>query len=163
MKQQTSAVLNYQFVEISYSGPGKLMCHPGTQTHMFLYSPLPFALAVQLLSCVWLFAPQGLQHTRLLCPPLSPGVCSNSSLLSWWCYLSISSSAALFSFCLQSIPAPGSFPVSRLFTSGGQSIGASASASVLATNIKGWFPLGLTGLILWAPQSLANKFLFFFS
>ena len=132
------------------------MCHPGTQTHMFLYRPLPFALAVQLLSCVWLFAPQGLQHTRLFCPPLSPGVCSNSSLLSWWCYLSISSSAALFSFCLQSFPAPGSFPVSRLFTSGGQSIGASASASVLATNIKGWFPLGLTGLIFLQTKVLSS-------
>ena len=108
-----------------------------------------------MLICLW---PHELQHTRLLCPPLSPGVCSNSSLLSWWCYLSISSSAALFSFCLQSIPAPGSFPVSRLFTSGGQSIGASASASVLATNIKGWFPLGLTGLISLLSKGLSRVF-----
>ena len=76
----------------------------------------------------------------------SPGVCSNSHPLSQWCYLTISSSASLFSFCLQSFPAPGSIPVSQLFTSGGQSIGA--SASVLSKNIQAWFLLGLTDLIL---------------
>ena len=69
-----------------------------------------------------------------------------SSSLSWWCYLTISSSAALF-FCFQSFPASGSFPISRLFASGGQSIGVSALASVLPVNIQGWFPLELTGLI----------------
>jgi len=74
------------------------------------------------------------------------GVCSNSRPLSQWCYLTISSSASLFSFCLQSFPAPGSIPVSQLFTSGGQSIGA--SASVLSKNIQAWFLLGLTDLIL---------------
>ena len=73
--------------------------------------------------------PHGLQHTRLLCPPLSPKVWSNSCPLSQWCFLTISSSITPFSFCLQSFPASGSFPKSRLFTSGGQSIGASASAS----------------------------------
>ena len=88
---------------------------------------------------------QGLQQARVLCPPLSPRVCSNSCPLSQWCYLTISSSAALFSFCLQSSPA--SFPVSHLFTSGGQNIGASASATVLPMNIQGWFPLGLTDLL----------------
>ena len=67
--------------------------------------------------------------------------------LSQWYYLTISSSATLFSFCLQSFPALGSFPVSQLFESGGQRIGASPSASVLLMNIQGWFPLGLTGLI----------------
>ena len=67
--------------------------------------------------------------------------------LSWWCYLSISSSATFFSFSLQSFPASGSFPMSCLFASGGQSIGASALASVLPLNIQAWFPLGLTGLI----------------
>ena len=74
-------------------------------------------------------------------------VCSNSCPLSLWCYLTISSSAGLFSFCLQSLPGPGSFSVSQLFRSDGQSIGASASASVLSMNIQGWFPLGLMGLI----------------
>ena len=89
--------------------------------------------------------PCGLQHTRLLCPPLSLRVCSNSCPLSQWCYLTISSSAAPY-FGLQSFSASGPFPVSQLFSSGGQSIGA--SAWVLPMNIQGWFPLGLTGLIL---------------
>ena len=88
--------------------------------------------------------PHGLESSRLPCPPLSPRVSSNSCPLGWWCYLTISSSAAPFSFCLQSYPALGYFPVSWLFTSGGQSIGASASASVLPMNIQDWFPLGLT-------------------
>ena len=90
----------------------------------------------------------GLQHTRLLCLPLSPRVCSNSCPLSQWCHLTTSSSATLFSFHLQSFPASGSFPMSQLFISGGQSIGASASGSILPMNIQDWFPLGLTGLIL---------------
>jgi len=92
--------------------------------------------------------PHGLQCTRLLFPSLSPGLCSNSCPLSWWCYPTISSSVAPLSCCPQSFPASRSFPVSRLFASGGHSIGASASASVLSVNIQGRFPLGLTGLIL---------------
>ena len=87
-----------------------------------------------------------LQHARLLCPPLSPGVCSDSCPLSWWCYLTISSSATPFTFYLQSFAASGSFSVSQLFA-GAQSVGVSASAAVLPMNIQGWFPLGLTGLI----------------
>ena len=86
-------------------------------------------------------------HGLQLCPSLSPRIWSDSCPLTWWCYLTISSSAALFAFCLQSFPASGSFPVSWLFTSGGQSIGVSASASVLPMNTQGWFPLGLSGLI----------------
>ena len=74
----------------------------------------------------------------------SPGACSNSCPLSWWCHPTISSSVIPFSLCLQSFPASGSFPMSRLFTSGSQS--SWASASVLSMNIQGWFPLGLTGL-----------------
>ena len=73
--------------------------------------------------------PHGLQHTRLLCPPLSLGVCSNSCPLSQWFYQTISSSATPFSFCLKSFPATESFPMSQLFVSGGQSIGVSASIS----------------------------------
>ena len=92
--------------------------------------------------------PQGLQHARFLCPPLFPRVCSNSCPLSWWCHLIISFSVTPFSFCLQPSPALGSFLMSQLFASGGQSIGA--SASVLPMNIQDWFPLGLTGLILWS-------------
>ena len=88
-----------------------------------------------------------LQHTRLLCSPLPLGVCSTSCPLSQWCYLTISSSAITFSSCLQSFPASGFFPMSQLFASGGQSIGASPSASVLPMIIQGWFSLGLIGLI----------------
>ena len=98
--------------------------------------------------------PHGLQHARLPCPSPSARVCSNSCLLSQWCYLTISSPAARFSFYLQSFPPSGSSLMSRLFTSGGQSIGVSASASVLPMNIQGWFPLGLTGL---TPCSLRNS------
>ena len=94
--------------------------------------------------------PHGLEHIRLLCPSLSPGDFSNSCPLSWRCYPTISSSVAPFSSRLQSFPASGTFPVSPLFSSGGHSIeaSASASASVLPVNIQGWFLLGLTGLFL---------------
>ena len=92
--------------------------------------------------------PQGLQHTRLPCPSPTPRACSNSCPLSWWCHPTISSSIVPFSSCLQSFPASGSFQISQFFSSGGQSIGASASASVLSMNFQDWFPLGSTGLIL---------------
>ena len=91
--------------------------------------------------------PHGRQHARLLCPSLSPRTCSNSCPLSWWCHPIISSSVISFSSCPQSFPASGSFPRSWLFASGGQSTGASASASVLPMNIQDGFPLGWTGLI----------------
>ena len=98
-----------------------------------------------------------LQHTRLPCPSLSPRVHSNSCPLSQWCHPTISSSVAPFSFS-QSFPASGSFPMSQLFTSGGQSTGASASAWVFAMNIHGWFPLGLTGLISLKSKGLSRVF-----
>ena len=94
--------------------------------------------------------PHGLQHDRLPCPWLSPSICSNSSPVGQGCHLTISSSSTLFSYCFPFSPASGSFPVSQLFASGGQSTGASVSASVLPMNIQGWFPLGLTGLN-WSP------------
>ena len=98
-------------------------------------------------SCLTLLRHHGLWHSRLPCPSPSPRVYSNSCPLSQWCYLTISSSATHFSFCLQSFLASGYFPMSQLFTSGGQSIGVSASASVIPMKSQGWFPLGLTGLI----------------
>ena len=101
--------------------------------------------------------PNGLQHARLPCPSLSPG-CSNSCLLSQWCHPTISSSVAPFSSCPQSFPASGSFPMSLLFTSGGQNIGTSASASVLPINIQGWLPSGLTGLISLLYRGLSRVF-----
>ena len=91
--------------------------------------------------------PHGLQHSRLHCPSLSPEDCSYSNPLSQWCHPTISPSVALFSSWPQSFPASGSFLMSWLFIWGGQSIGASVSASVLLMNIQDWFPLGLTGLI----------------
>ena len=91
---------------------------------------------------------EGLKHTRLPCLSLSPGVCSNLCPFSQCCYPTTSYSVIPFSFCLQSFLASGSFPMRWLFTSGGQSIGISALTSVLPMNIQGWFPLGLTGLIL---------------
>ena len=93
-----------------------------------------------------LWDPHELSHTRLSCPSLSPGVFSDSCPLSQWCYLTISSSDTLFSFCLQSFWVSRSFLISQLFTIG-QSIGALASSSVFQMNIQSWFPLGLTGLI----------------
>ena len=85
-------------------------------------------------------------HARLPCPSPTPGACSDSYPLSQWCHSIISSSVIPFS-CLQSFPASGSFPISQFFTSCGQSIGASASASILPMDIQDWFPLGLTGLV----------------
>ena len=99
--------------------------------------------------------PHGLQHARFPCPSPSPGVYSNSCPLSWWCHPTDSSP---FTSCLQSLPASGSFPVSQLFASSSQSIGASASASVLPVNIQDWFPLGLTGLISLQSRGLSRVF-----
>ena len=101
--------------------------------------------------------PHGLQHARPPCPSPTPRACSNSCLSSQWCYPTISSSVVSFS-CLQSFPASGSFPMSQFFTSGGQSIGVSASASVLPMNIQDWFPSGLTGLISLQSKGLSRVF-----
>ena len=105
-----------------------ILCH----SLLLLLSIFPSISSVQF-SCSVMsdsLRPHRLQHARLLCPPLSPGVYSHSCPLSWWCYITISSSAAPFSFCLQFFSALGPFPMSWLFASGGQSTGASASASV---------------------------------
>ena len=98
--------------------------------------------------------PHGLQHPGLPCPSPSPRVCPNSCLLSWWCHPIISSSVAPFFSCPQS----GSFPKRQLFSSGGQSTGASVSASVLPMNIQGWLPLGLTRLISVQSKKLSRVF-----
>ena len=87
--------------------------------------------------------PHGLQHTSLPCPAPAPGSCSNLCPSSWGCHPTISPSVVPFSSCPQSFPASGSFPMSQLFPSGGQSIVTSDSASVLPMTIQGWFPLGL--------------------
>ena len=120
-----------------------------TNTYMLLFSS--WAVSNSLWS-------HGLPHTSLPCPPLSLRVCSKSCPLRPRCYLTISFSIIPFFSCPQSFPASGSFPKSRLFASGGQSIGASASASVLPMNIQGWFPLGLTGLISLLSKELSRVF-----
>ena len=124
----------------------------------FLLALTNHCLSLSLLFIRWVVSeslgPYGLQHARLPWPSPSLGVFSDSCPLSWWCHPTISSSVALFSSCPQSFPASGSFSVSHLFASGGQSI--VASASVLPVNIQSWFPLGLTGLISWQSRVFSN-------
>ena len=107
----------------------------------------PEISSVQSLSRLRLLQPHGLQHATLPCPSPTPGAYSNSCPLSRWCHPTISYSVVPFSSCLQSFPASGSFLMSQFFTSGGQSIGISASASAIPKHIMDWFPLGLTDLI----------------
>ena len=102
--------------------------------------------------------PHGLQHARPPCPSPTPRVYSNSCPLSWWCHPTISFCVIPFSSHLQSFPASGSFPMSWFFASGDQSIGASASASVLPMNIQDWSPLGWTGWISLLSKGLSRVF-----
>ena len=102
--------------------------------------------------------PHGLQHPRLPCPSPTPRAYSNSYPLSQWCNSTISSSVIPFSSHPQSFPASGYVPMSLLFTSGGQSIGVSASTSVLPTIIQDWFPWGLTDLISLQSKGLSKVF-----
>ena len=117
-------------------------------------SSLQFSLSV-VTNSLWLHRPQ---HPRLPCPSPTLRVCSNSCPLSRWCHPTISSSVVPFSSCLQSFPASGSFPMSQFFTSGGQSIVVSTSASVLQMNIHDWFPFGLTGWISLQSKGLSRVF-----
>ena len=119
-------------------------------------SAMDRVVAVQLLSHVWLFSTPGTAACRLPCPSLSPWVYSNSCRLSQWCHSTISFSVTLFYSWPQSFPASGSFLMSRLFASGGPSIGASVSASVLPMNIQGWFLIGLTGWISLQSKELSR-------
>ena len=131
--------------------------------HLQMVKMVNFILCVFLLffSCSVVsdsLRPHGLQHARLPCPSPTPRACSNSCSSSRWCHPTISSSAVPFSSCLQSFPASGSFSMSWLFASGGQSIRASTSASVLPMNIQDWFPLGWTGLISLQSKTLSKVF-----
>ena len=116
-----------------------------------------FVVVVQLLSHVQLYVTPWTSATRLPCPLLSPWICCNSCPLSRWCHPTISSFIVPFLSCPQSFSASGSFPMSQLFTSGGQSIGASASESVLPMNILGWFSLRLT---VWSPYCSGDSRVF---
>ena len=114
--------------------------------------------SVQLLSRVQLFATHEPQHARPPCPSPAPGVHPNSCPLSRWCHPTISSSVVPVSSCPQSFPPSGSFQMSQLFTWGGQSIGVSASTSVLPMNTQDWSPLGWTGGISLQSKGLSRVF-----
>ena len=117
--------------------PSHLLSSPSPNFTLSLHDALPI---------------YGLQHTRPPCPSSTPRACSNSCPSSQWCHPTISSSVICFSSCLQSFPASGSFQMNQLFAAGGQSIGASASTSVLPMNIQDWFPLGLARWISLSPR-----------
>ena len=114
--------------------------------------------SVQLLSRVRLFATPWIAACQASLSITTPRAYSNSCPLSQWCHPTISSSVFPFTSCLQSFPASGSFPVSQLFASGGQSIGVSGSTSILPMNIQGWFPLGWTDLILLQSKGVSRIF-----
>ena len=118
------------------------------------FSSVPFSRSVVFDS----LRPHGPQHARLPCPSPIPRVHPNSCPLSRWCHPTISSSVVPFSSCLQSFPASGSFPVSQFFASGGQSVGVSASASVLPMNTQDWSPLGWTGWTSLQSKGLSRVF-----
>ena len=123
-------------------------------TWSFSRAPVQFSRSVTSDS-LW---PHGLQHTRPPCLSPTPGVHSNSCPSGQWCHPTISSSVVPFSSCLQSFPASRSIPMSQFFTSGGQSIGVSALASVLPMNIQDWFLLGWTGWISLQSKGLSRDF-----
>ena len=123
-----------------------------------VYMWLEFSVQVSWSAVSNSLRPHGLQHARLPCPSPSPGAYSNSCPLIQWYHPAVSSSVVPFSSCLQSFPASRSFLRSQFFPSGGQSIGASASASVLPMTIQDWFPLGLTGLIALQTKGLSRIF-----
>ena len=122
--------------------------------HLFQFSSVQFSHSV-VSNSLW---PLESQHARPPCPSPTPGVYSNSCSLSQWYHLAISSSVVPFSSCPQSFPASGSFPMSQLFTWGGQSIGVSGSASVLPMNIQDWSPLGWTGWISLLSKGFSRVF-----
>ena len=122
----------------------------------FLSTIISFSSVTQLSPI--LCEPHGLQHARLPCLSPTPGAYSNSCPSSQWCHPTISSNVIPLSSCLQSCPASGSLPISQFFASGDESIGVSASASVLPMNTQDWFPLGLTGWISLQSKGLSRVF-----
>ena len=136
------------------------MCFPTiSKRHLFCFSKFICAPVQFSLSVMSNFSqPHGVQHTKLPCPSPTPGTCSSSCPSCHWCYLTISSSVIPVSSCLQSFPASGSFPMSQFFASGGQSIGTSASATVLPMYIQDWFPLGWTGWISLLSKGFSRVF-----
>ena len=133
---------------------GKLIKIPTTEA---MYCSKHVAV-VQLLSHVQFSATPCTHHARLPFPSLSPGVSSNPCPLTQWCHPTVTSCVAPISSCPEYFSASRSFPICQLFPSGGQSIGASASASILSMNIQDWFPLGLTSLISLLSKGLSRVF-----
>ena len=131
-----------------------LCLHPAVQFSSVQFSPVQFSRSV-VSDSLW---PHGLQHARPPCPSPTPRVHSNSCPLSRWCHPAILSSVVPFSSHLKSFPASGSFQMCQFLISGGQSIGVSASASVLSVNIQDWSPLGWTGLISLPSKGLSRVF-----
>ena len=125
------------------------------KTMKYYFTPINFSSVSVMSDSLW---PHWLQHTRPPCPSPTPRVYSNSRPLSWWCHPTISSSVVPFSSCPQSLPASGSFQMNQLFALGGQSIGVSASASVLPMNAQNWSPLGWTGWISLQSKGLSRVF-----
>ena len=132
----------------------KCTCDQCLQTYSYFTHSLQFSCSV-VSDSLW---PHGLQHARPPCPSPTPGVYSNSCWLSRWCHPTISSSVVPFSSLLQSFPASESYLMHQPFTSGGQSIGVSASTSVLPMNIQDWFPLKWTGWISLQSKGLSRVF-----
>ena len=136
-------------LESDRRGVKHLLCH------LTMFSPsLQFTYSV-VSDSLW---PHESQHTRPPCPSPTLGVHPDSCPSSQWCHPAISSSLAPFSSCPQPLPASGSFPMSQLFASGGQSTGVSASASVLPMNTQDWSPLGWTGWISLQSKGLSRVF-----
>ena len=127
---------------------------PSTDPKFLFYLSVQFSHSV-VSDSLW---PHEQQHARPPCPSPTPRAYPNSCPLSQWCHQTISSSVIPFSSCPQSFPASGSFPISQLFASGGQSIGVSASASGLSVNVYDWFPLGLTGWSSLQSKGLSRVF-----
>ena len=124
------------------------MCYTCLHIYLYVYVCVQFSCSVMSDS----LQPHGMQHAKLPCPSPPSGAYSDSCPLSQWCHPIISTSVVPFSSCLQSFPASGSFLKNQLFTSGGQSIGVSASTSVLPMNNQDWSPLGWTGWISCSPR-----------
>ena len=155
LKLLNSATIVWKQIRIIHRKSIRLCANKTIKTGKTLIPVLGKDISMLVFSCEVMsnsLQSHGLHHVRLLCPPISPGICSNSCPFSPWYYLTVSFSVTPFSSCLLSFLPSGSFPTSWLFTSGGQSIGASVSSSFLSVNIQGWFPLRLTGLYVWVDK-----------
>ena len=155
-------MIRFHFPLVSYfiaclSPPSLEVYSTAIYYHYFWYRYLPVVQFNHSVMSDSLWS-HGLQHARSPCPSPTPGVYSNSCPLSQWCHPNISSSVVPFPSYLQSFPEWGAFPMSQFLTSGGQSIGVSASTSVLPMNIQNWFPLGRTGWISLQSKGLSKVF-----